>query len=126
MLEYLGELINADAAIVRRGRHCTLDFLVEVGDTPHLISTRQGRIEAVETGVGLMRPWRFAIRADDRVGEDLVVLADDGVARDRDVVVDAGAIADAAMGSHVAEGAQLHASADFGRGMNVGVFVTKG
>ena len=32
MIERLFELVNADAALVRRGRFLTTDFLVEVGD----------------------------------------------------------------------------------------------
>ncbi len=63
MLERLAELVNEDAALVRRGRFLDVDFLVEVGEAPHLIRIRGGRVAEVESGPVLMRPWRFAIRA---------------------------------------------------------------
>ncbi len=63
MLERLAELVNENAALVRRGRFLDVDFLVEVGKVPHLVRVRQGRVSEVETGGRPMRPWRFAIRA---------------------------------------------------------------
>ena len=65
MIERLGELVNADEALVRRGRFLTADFLVEVGETPYHVSVDRGRIASVTRGPVLMRPWRFAIRASD-------------------------------------------------------------
>ena len=55
--------MNADAALVRRGRFLTTDFLVEVGDEPYLVSVQDGRIASVTRGDSRERPWRFAIRA---------------------------------------------------------------
>lgn len=63
MIERLPELVNADAAIVRRGQFLTTEFLVEVGDTPYLVVVVAGRIERVERGPFLLRPWSFAVRA---------------------------------------------------------------
>ncbi|MDO8477299.1 MAG: hypothetical protein Q7W02_14105 [Candidatus Rokubacteria bacterium] len=63
MIERLFELVNADAALVRRGRFLTTDFLVEVGDEPFHISVQDGRIASVTRGPAAARPWRFAIRA---------------------------------------------------------------
>ena len=63
MLERLAELVNEDAALVRRGRFLDVDFLVEVGETPYLVRIREGRVAGVETGPALPRSWRFAIRA---------------------------------------------------------------
>jgi hypothetical protein len=63
MIERLGDLVNSDAALVRRGRFLTTDFLVEVGDEPFHISIQAGRIASVIRGPALLRPWRFAIRA---------------------------------------------------------------
>ncbi len=63
MLERLAELVNEDAALVRRGRFLDVDFLLEVGETPYLVRIREGRVAGVETGPALLRPWRFAIRA---------------------------------------------------------------
>jgi hypothetical protein len=63
MLERVAELVNADPAIVRWGRHMNETFMVEVGDRQYLVTVRAGRIESVETGPFVMRSWRFAIRA---------------------------------------------------------------
>jgi len=63
MIERLFELVNADAALVRRGRFLTTDFLVEVGDEAFLVSVQDGRIAGVTREGAPGRPWRFAIRA---------------------------------------------------------------
>jgi hypothetical protein len=63
MIERLFDLVNADAALVRRGRFLTTDFLVEVGDVPFQVSVQDGRIASVTRGPAAARPWRFAIRA---------------------------------------------------------------
>jgi hypothetical protein len=63
MIERLFELVNADAALVRRGRFLTTDFLIEVGDESFQVSVQEGRIAAVTRGSATARPWRFAIRA---------------------------------------------------------------
>jgi hypothetical protein len=61
----LPDLVNNDAALVRRGRYLTATFLVEAGDTEFLVRVVEGRIAAVETGPFLMRSWTFALRASD-------------------------------------------------------------
>ena len=63
MIERIVDLVNADAALVRRGRFLTTDFLVEVGDEPFPVSVEAGRIASVTHGPAPARPWRFAIRA---------------------------------------------------------------
>jgi hypothetical protein len=63
MIERLFDLVNADAALVRRGRFLTTDFLIEVGDEPFHVSVQDGRIASVTRGPAAARPWRFAIRA---------------------------------------------------------------
>ncbi|MFQ5830801.1 MAG: hypothetical protein ACE5JD_16845 [Candidatus Methylomirabilia bacterium] len=63
MIERLPELVNGDAALVRRGRYFTADFLVAVGSDEYLVCVVEGRIQAVERGPFLMRSWTFAIRA---------------------------------------------------------------
>ena len=65
MIERLFDLVNADEALVRRGRFLTCDFLIEVGDTPYHVSVASGRIASVTRGPAPMRPWRFAIRASE-------------------------------------------------------------
>ena len=65
MIERLAQVVNADPAIVRWGREMNETFMLEVGDTQHLITVRGGRIEKVERGPFVMRSWRFAIRASE-------------------------------------------------------------
>ncbi len=64
-IERLPELVNGDAALVRRGRFLTVSFLVEVGDTPYLVLVIEGRVHRVDRGPFLLRPWRFAVRAPE-------------------------------------------------------------
>lgn len=63
MIDRLPELVNADPVLVRRGRHFDGTVLIEVGAMPFLVTVRAGRIDRVETGPHVMRPWRFAVRA---------------------------------------------------------------
>jgi hypothetical protein len=61
----LPDLVNGNAALVRRGRYLTVTFLVESGGVEFLVRVVEGRIVAVETGPFLMRSWTFALRASD-------------------------------------------------------------
>ena len=54
VFERLSEWVNADAALVRRGRYLSLTFLVEVGDVTWLITVHEGRVTRVERGPFLM------------------------------------------------------------------------
>jgi len=63
MIEALKERVNADAGLVRRGRHLTTTFLLEVGETAFLISIFEGRIAAVTRGPFVMPSSAFALRA---------------------------------------------------------------
>ena len=63
MIERIPELVNADPAIVRWGRHMNDSFMVEVGQDQYLLSVREGRVESVVRGPFVQRSWRFAIRA---------------------------------------------------------------
>jgi len=65
VLERLPELVNADADLVRRGRYCSLTFLVGTGATQWLVTVREGRIVEVARGPFLLRAWSFAIRAPE-------------------------------------------------------------
>lgn len=64
VIERLPELVNGDVPLVRRGRLVSLPFLVGVGDVDYHVTVEAGRIAQVERGPLLMRPWRFAVRAD--------------------------------------------------------------
>jgi hypothetical protein len=65
VLDRLAELVNADAALVRRGRYCSTTFLVETGATAWLVTVHEGRVTRVERGPFLMRAWSFAVRASE-------------------------------------------------------------
>jgi hypothetical protein len=65
VIERIAQLVNDDPAIVRWGRHMNETFMLEVGETQYLLTVRAGRIEQVERGPFVMRPWRFAIRASE-------------------------------------------------------------
>lgn len=64
VIEHIPELVNGDPAIVRWGRSMNESFMVEVGETQYLLTVREGRVESVAKGPFVMRPWRFAIRAE--------------------------------------------------------------
>ncbi|HSE95494.1 MAG TPA: hypothetical protein VLD61_06350 [Methylomirabilota bacterium] len=61
--EALPALVNADAGLVRRGRHLTTTFLVELGRTAYLVHVVEGRLARLDRGPFLMQAWSFAVRA---------------------------------------------------------------
>jgi len=63
VIEALKERVNADEALVRRGRYLTTTFLLEAGDRTWLISIFEGRIVSVTRGPLVMPSWSFALRA---------------------------------------------------------------
>jgi hypothetical protein len=63
MIEALKQLVNADEALVRRGRVLTTTFLLEVGQTVWLIAVFEGRIVSVTQGPFVMPSSSFALRA---------------------------------------------------------------
>jgi hypothetical protein len=63
MIEALKQLVNADEALVRRGRFLTTTFLLEVGQTAWLIAIFEGRIVSVTPGPFVMPSSSFALRA---------------------------------------------------------------
>jgi hypothetical protein len=65
MIEKLPDLVNADAALVRRGRTLTVDVLIEIGQTSYYLSIERGRVARVERGPLLTRSWGFAIRGSE-------------------------------------------------------------
>ena len=50
MLEKLPELVNEDAALVRRGRHMSNRFLIEIGADQYLVTVEKGRIGIRQMG----------------------------------------------------------------------------
>jgi hypothetical protein len=65
-MQKLPELANRDETLVRRGRYVSVDFLIEIGDTPHHVSVKEGLVVSVNTGAQLMRSWSFAIRGNEQ------------------------------------------------------------
>lgn len=59
----LPDLVNRDAALVRRGRFLSVDFLLGVGADDYLVAVRDGQVASVRRGPFVMPPGRFAIRA---------------------------------------------------------------
>ena len=66
MIEALRERVNADAALVRRGRYLTTTFLLEIGQTAWLVSIFEGRIVSVTSGPFVMPSSSFALRAPEQ------------------------------------------------------------
>jgi hypothetical protein len=65
MIETLGQRVNGDEALVRRGRFLTTTFLLEVGPTAWLISIFEGRVVSVVRGPFVMPSSSFALRAPE-------------------------------------------------------------
>ena len=65
MIAKLPELVNRDAALLRRGRYLDLDVLIEIGDVPYYVSIENGRIARLDRGPLLMRSWALAFRGPD-------------------------------------------------------------
>ncbi len=65
MLERLADAVNANAALVRRGRTLDTTFLVEIGTTGWLVTVEKGRIAAVVPRTAVMPNWSFALRAPE-------------------------------------------------------------
>jgi hypothetical protein len=63
VIETLPDLVNGDAALVRRGRFLTTNFLVGIGEEGWLVSVREGRIERVARAPSVMPDYSFALRA---------------------------------------------------------------
>jgi hypothetical protein len=61
-LEELGQRVNADERLVWRGRFVDTTFLVEVGESVHLVKVSGGRITSVTPGPLVMPSWTFALR----------------------------------------------------------------
>jgi hypothetical protein len=65
MIETLGQRVNDDEALVRRGRFLTTTFLLEVGPEAFLISIFEGKVVAVARGPFVMPSSAFALRAPE-------------------------------------------------------------
>ena len=63
MLEHLAKRVNADTNLVRRGRHLTTTFLIQIDNTDHLISISEGKIIGIKPGPFITPNYSFALRA---------------------------------------------------------------
>mgnify|MGYP001818831553 FL=1 len=60
-LEQLPDLVNGDAALVRRGQWLSADLMLEIGDARHLVKIRAGRIVEIAHLSLLAIPFDFAV-----------------------------------------------------------------
>jgi hypothetical protein len=63
MIEGLAERVNGDAALVRRGRYVNTTFLLDLGESAHLVRIASGKIVSVAKAPPLMPEFSFALRA---------------------------------------------------------------
>ena len=67
MIEHLASQVNGNPALVRRGCHVSIEFMIEIGDRAHHVVVDRGRIARIDDGPFIMRAWSFAIRAPEAV-----------------------------------------------------------
>jgi hypothetical protein len=65
LAERLPELVNANAALLRRGRHLTVDIMIEIAGATYYLSIDRGRIGAIERAPIVMKSWSFAVRGGE-------------------------------------------------------------
>jgi hypothetical protein len=63
MLENLAARVNADANLVRRGKHVNTSFLIAVDSADHIVRIEHGRIVSVTPGPFITPNYAFALRA---------------------------------------------------------------
>jgi len=63
VLDQLKDKVNADAALVRRGRFLSTQFLIEAGPEQWLVDIVEGKIASIAKGPFVMPSWSFALRA---------------------------------------------------------------
>jgi len=61
--EQMQQRVNDDARLVWRGRFVNTTFLIEVGETSHLVEVLAGQIKSIRPGPFVMPSWSFALRA---------------------------------------------------------------
>ena len=63
-LNHIATGLNADVALVRRGRFIDLDFLLGIATETHYLTISAGRLSSIVPGPVLMQSWEFAIHID--------------------------------------------------------------
>ena len=66
MIESITDRVNGDAALVRRGRHVDLAFLIGVGDDDYIVEVAAGRVVSARKRALAATTGCFTIRGDDR------------------------------------------------------------
>jgi hypothetical protein len=70
MLEILKERVNADAALVRRGRWVSLSFLLGIGNEDYIVTIDEGRISGIALRNLATISGVFSIRAASTTWEE--------------------------------------------------------
>jgi hypothetical protein len=70
MIDALRDRVNADEALVRRGRYVTLSLLLGVGENDYVVTIERGRVSAVEPRRLATMTGRFTIRAPAAAWEE--------------------------------------------------------
>ena len=65
LIERLPDLVNENAALLRRGHYLDLDLLIEIGTVSYYVSIAGGRIARLDRGPLLMRSWALAFRGPE-------------------------------------------------------------
>ncbi len=63
LLEKLAARVNADANLVRRGKHVNTTFLIQIDNADHLVSIAEGKITGIKPGPFITPNYSFALRA---------------------------------------------------------------
>jgi hypothetical protein len=64
LMEALPDQVNGSELLQRIGRHCSTEFLLEVGQHCYHLVVERGRLVSVIPGPLRMRGWAFALRAE--------------------------------------------------------------
>lgn len=70
MLDNLKDRVNADAALVRRGRWVNLTFVLGIGRDDYLVTIVEGQVKGVEPRRLATDSGVFAVRADRETWEE--------------------------------------------------------
>ena len=72
MLDNLAARVNADANLVRRGKHVNTSFLIVIDNADHIVRIEHGRIVSVTPGPFITPNYAFALRASHEAWEKLL------------------------------------------------------
>lgn len=65
ILGALPDRVNNDPALAWIGRFCSVDFMLEIGETSWHFSIDAGMLAPPEKGPFMMKSWQFAIRGSE-------------------------------------------------------------